>query len=63
MASWRDAAEEVGACAATAAATTTTAATAATATGAEAAATGESQPDVQCHGDVYAEHGPARTDL
>jgi len=42
---------------------TTTAATAATATGAEAAATGESQPDVQCHGDVYAEHGPARTDL
>jgi hypothetical protein len=62
VAPWRDAgkASRGTTAAATAAAT---AATAATAAGTEAATAGESQPDVQRCGVLYAEYGPARSDL
>jgi hypothetical protein len=62
MAPRRNTAQDVGACAATAT-TTAAATTAATAAGAEAATTGESQPDVQRCGILYAEYGPARSDV
>ena len=45
------------------AATATATATAAATAGAEAATTGESEPDVQRGGVLYAEYGPARSDL
>jgi hypothetical protein len=61
VASGRNAAEDVGS--QTTATTTATTTAAATATGAETAATGESQPDVQRCGVLYAECGPARSDV
>jgi hypothetical protein len=56
MAPGCDRTEEVGARATAAATTTATA-------GTEAAATGESEPDVQRGCELYSEHGPARADV
>jgi hypothetical protein len=61
MASGCDTSTPLGACS-TATAATTAAATATTA-GSETATTGESEPDVQCDGELYSEHGPARADV